>query len=44
MLTCDSLCGDMVDPDQVSASQGNGITTPDVMRVDIGDRDILAFC
>lgn len=32
---------DMVDPDHVSAGDGDSITTPDVFRVDISEVDIL---
>ena len=31
----------MVDPDQVRAGKGNGITAPDVLRVEFGDVNVL---
>lgn len=41
VLTGDLVGGDVVDPDQVSAGQGDGITTPDVLGVQLGDTDVL---
>lgn len=32
---------DVIDPDHVSAGDGDSITTPDVFRVDVGEVDIL---
>lgn len=37
----DSSYLDVVDPDHVSVIQGDGITTPDVVRVEVGDVDVL---
>lgn len=31
----------MVDPYQVRAGEGDGITAPDVLRVELGDMDVL---
>lgn len=33
----------MVDPDQVAVIKSNSITTPDVLRVDVGNRDVPDF-
>lgn len=41
VLTADRVGGDVVDPDQISAGQGDGITTPDVLGVQLGDADVL---
>lgn len=41
VLTGDLVGGDVVDPDQVSAGEGDGITTPDVLGVQLGDADVL---
>lgn len=32
--------GNVVDPDEVTVVQGDTVTTPDVLRVDIGDSDV----
>ena len=32
--------GDVVDPDQVGVVDGDGITTPDVLRVEVGDGNV----
>lgn len=41
VLTGDLVGGDVVDPDQVGAGQGDGITSPDVLGVELGDADVL---
>lgn len=41
VLTTDERSGNMVDPDVVSVVEGNGITTPDVLRVKLSDVNIL---
>jgi hypothetical protein len=30
----------MVDPDHISVVGGNGVSTPNVLRVDVGDEDV----
>jgi hypothetical protein len=32
--------GNVIDPDQVSLIESDGITTPDVLGVDVGDSDV----
>lgn len=41
VLTGDTGSGNVVDPDKVSLVQGDGITTPDILRVDVSDSDVL---
>lgn len=41
VLAADLVGGDVVDPDQVGAGQGDGITTPDVLGVELRDADVL---
>ncbi len=41
VLAPDEGGGNMVDPDHVGVVQGDGISTPDVLRVEIGDVDVL---
>lgn len=41
VLAANVVGGDVVDPDQISAGQGDGITTPDVLGVQLGDADVL---
>jgi hypothetical protein len=31
----------MVDPNEISIVEGNGVSTPDILRVDISNRDVL---
>jgi len=35
--------GDVVDPDKVTVVQGDTITSPDVLRVDVGDGDVPVY-
>lgn len=32
--------GNVVDPDQVTVVEGDGVSSPDVLGVDIGDGDV----
>lgn len=32
--------GDVVNPDQVRVVDGDGVSTPDVLRVDVGNSDV----
>lgn len=32
--------GDVVDPDKVTVVQGDTVTSPDVLRVDVGHSDV----
>ena len=41
VLATDAGGGDVVNPDHVGAVDGDGITTPDVLRVDLGSTDVL---
>ena len=41
VLTGDQVSGDVVNPDHVGAVDGDGITTPDVLRVDLSNADVL---
>lgn len=41
MLSADQRGSDMINPDQISVIQRNSITAPDVLRVKIGDVNIL---
>ena len=41
MLTGDQISGDVVNPDKVSAVDGDSITTPDVLGVDVSETDVL---
>lgn len=41
VLAADAGGLDVVDPDHVSAGDGDSITTPDVLRVDLGEVDVL---
>lgn len=41
MLTADERGGNAVDPDQVGSVNGDGISSPDVLWVDVGDLDVL---
>lgn len=41
VLAGDEVGGDVINPDHVGAVNGDGITTPDVLRVDLGETDIL---
>lgn len=41
VLAADLVGGNVVDPDQVGSGQGNSITTPDVLRVQLGDPNVL---
>jgi hypothetical protein len=41
VLARDQICGDVVDPDEVCAVDGDGITAPDVFRIDIGEAYVL---
>lgn len=41
VLTTDERSGNMVNPDVVSVVEGNGITTPDVLRVELSDVNVL---
>ncbi len=44
MLTADKRGLDVVNPDQVGAGEGDGISSPNVLRVELGDMDISAAC
>lgn len=41
VLAGDLVGGDVVDPDQVGAGEGDGVTSPDVLRVQLRDTDVL---
>lgn len=41
MLAADEGGLDVVDPDEIRAGEGNGITSPDVLWVELGDVDVL---
>jgi hypothetical protein len=41
VLTGNQVGGDVVDPDEVCTVDGDGITTPDVLGVDIGEANVL---
>jgi hypothetical protein len=41
VLTGNKVGGYVVNPDKVTAVNGNGISTPHVLRVDIGEADVL---
>lgn len=41
VLAGDQVSGNVVDPDEVSTIDGDGITTPDVLRVDVGEANVL---
>lgn len=41
VLAADERGLDVVDPDEVGAVQSDGITTPDVLRVQVGDPNVL---
>jgi hypothetical protein len=41
VLTGNQIGGDVVNPDKVGTVDGDGITTPDVLRVDVGEADVL---
>jgi hypothetical protein len=41
LLSIGVTYGDSVDPDHVGTIDGDGITTPDVVRVQLGDLDVL---
>jgi hypothetical protein len=41
VLAGDEVSGDVVDPDHVSTVNGDGISTPDVLRVDLSETDVL---
>lgn len=36
--------GNVVDPDHVGVVDGDGITTPNVLGVDIGDSNVPGYC
>jgi hypothetical protein len=40
VLTANAGSGNVVDPDHVAVIDGDGITTPDVLGVDVGDGDV----
>lgn len=40
VLTANASSGNVVDPDHVAVIDGDGITTPDVLGVDVGDGDV----
>jgi hypothetical protein len=41
VLAGDEVGGDVVNPDHVGTVNGDGITTPDVLRVDLSETDVL---
>jgi hypothetical protein len=41
VLACDEVGGDVVDPDEVCAVDGDGVAAPDVFRVDVGETHVL---
>lgn len=41
MLSADERGGDVVDPDKIGVIDGEGITTPDGVRVEVGNVDVL---
>ena len=41
VLASDQISGDVVDPDEVSTVDGDSITTPDVLGVDVSEADVL---
>jgi len=41
VLAGDEIGGDMVDPDKISPIQGDGIASPNVLRVDVGESHVL---
>jgi hypothetical protein len=40
VLASDAGGGDVVDPDHVGVVESDGISTPDILGVDVGDGDI----
>ena len=41
VLAADERGGDVVDPDHVDVVEGDGVAAPDVLRVELGDVDVL---
>ena len=41
VLAADEGGGDVVDPDHVGVVQGDGVAAPNVLRVEVGDVDVL---
>jgi len=41
MLAADEGGLDVVDPDEIRAGEGNGITSPDILWVELGNVDVL---
>ena len=41
VLTGNQVGGDVVNPDKIRVVDGDGITTPDVSRVDLRETDVL---
>jgi len=40
VLTGDQGSGNVVDPDHVGVVDGDGVTSPDILGVDLGDEDV----
>lgn len=41
MLTADEGGLDVIDPDEISSGEGDGISSPDVLWVELGNVDVL---
>ena len=43
VLATNAGSGDVVNPDHVSVVEGDGVSTPDVLGVDVGDGDVPVY-
>lgn len=39
-ITCGDMYSNVVNPDQITVVEGDSVTAPDVLRVEVGDGDV----